>query len=784
MSNDSPVRVIEWAGSGIAAAYAGWLLARMGATVTRLGASVDATAGSSPLQLAREALATHKIKQPLPSDAAELDRLLADCDILLCDAPASLEALAGNLAAIRVCHPRLIQGVVTTFGLDGPYAKYAGTGLDAQALSGVAWALGEPKREPLTLPSGIVEHQAGTMLAAGSLLALQVRDEHGTGRLVDVSLAEVLASFVAGNCRFYIHHGLQWQRSGRRASGSGGAYPYVILPCKDGEVCICGRTRDEWNRLVKAMGSPAWAAEPRYQDLRAMGKQYPEEVDALLKPWLRQHTKAELEAIAMQHNLIVSPIRKLHDVMDTPQFAERKFFEQQSIAGHTVQAPTLPFRTLAARRENEVDTSATLLQCAAPGGRKTPSNGIVKPLAGVRVLDFGWVWSAPWVSTMLCELGAQIIKVEHGERPDNLRLAGRVFRDGKMVEGPSKEMSPMYHQINHGKLGITLNAKEPRAVALLHRLAAMSDVVIENMSPGAMERTNLGYESLRALNPRLVMLSMSAAGQFGSLSTMRAYAPTMSSFVGMEALVGYADEAPIGALNVGLGDPNSSVHGLTALLAAFRRARATGVGCYIDLSQIEALLGVLRPYLLDAQVKGIQPPVTGNAHPEMAPHGIYPAKGQDAWLTIAVADDAQWHALCTLARETSWSTDARFASTASRLAHRATLDAGIAQWTATQTREALVAQLRAAGIASSPVLSVEELWRDPHFAARDIKRRVNIPVYGEEELFRAPWRFSDFTPTIERCGPAQGEHNDFVFGELLGLPPTEIAELKTAGVIA
>ena len=788
MTSESPVRVIEWAGagSGIAAAYAGWLLARMGATVTRLGTSANDAAGSDtgPLHLAREALTAGKIKQPPPRGTTDLDALLADCDILLCDAPASLEAMAGSLPSMRARIPRLVQGMATTFGLGGPYAGFAGTALDAQALSGVAWSLGAPNREPLTLPAGILEHQAGAMLAAGCLLALQVRDEHGTGRLVDISLAEVLASYVAGNCRFYIHHGLQWHRSGQRASGSGGAYPYVILPCKDGEVCICGRTRDEWNRLIQAMGSPAWASEPRYQDLRAMGKQYPEEVDALVQPWLSRHTKAELEAIAIQHNLIVSPIRQLDEVIQTPQFFERGFLELQRIGGHDVLAPALPFRTLAARSETAADMSATLLQCAVPTHRKTPGADVAKPLAGVRVLDFGWVWSAPWVGTMLGELGAQVIKVEHALRPDNLRLAGRIFRDGKMVEGPSKEMSPMYHQINHGKLGITLNAKEPRAVALLHRLAAMSDIVIENMSPGAMERTALGYESLRPLNPRLVMLSMSAAGQFGSLSGMRAYAPTMSSFVGMEALVGYRGEAPIGALNFGLGDPNSSVHGLTALLAALRRARATGEGCYIDLSQLEALLGVLRPYLLDAQVNARQPPATGNAHPEMAPHGIYPALGHDAWLTIAIDNDAQWQALRALTRETSWANDARFDTNENRLAHAAALDTAIAHWTSAHPRDALVARLRAVGIASSPVLSVEELWRDPHFAARGIKQRVTIPVYGEEDLFRAPWRFSDFTPTIDRCGPLLGEHNDFVFGELLGLSAAEIAELKTAGVIA
>lgn len=776
------VRVAEYVGSGIAAAYAGWLLARLGAEVTRLVSPLEhGEKVSSPLQLALEVLAEGKATAICPATTDEFDALLETYDILLCDAPHALEATTGSVKSLNTRLPRLVVGVATTFGLDGPYAKFPGCGLDAQALSGVAWSLGEPGRAPLSLPPGIVEHQAGAMLAAGSLLALQVRDECGRGRLVDIALSEVLASYVAANCRVFIHHGLRWHRSGRRASGSGGAYPYVILPCKDGEVCIFGRTREEWERLVQVMGSPAWAAQPRYQDLRAVGTQYPEEVDQLMLPWLALHTKAELEAIALAHNLIVSPIRDFADVLQTPQFAARNFFVSNRAADCPVRAPGLPFRVSESRADSAVNIASTLLGGSAPP--RAPAASIARPLSGLRVLDFGWVWSAPWVGTMLGELGAQVIKVEHAKRPDNLRLSGRVIRDGKIVEGPSKEMSPMYHQINHGKLGITLNAKEPRAVELLKRLAAMSDLVVENMSPGSMERTQLGYDALSEVNPRLVMLAMSAAGQFGPLANMRAYAPNMSSAAGLESLVGYRDEPPIGALNFGLGDPNASVHALVAVLAALRRARITGRGCYIDLSQTEALLGSLRPYLIDSQVHGRQSPTLGNAYPDMAPHGIYPALEPDAWLTLAVASENEWRALQALVGE-AWMQEPRYQSRAARLANRDDLDRSIARWTGDKPRDELVANLRAAGIASSPVLSVEEQGRDPHFAARGIKHKVTIPVYGDEDLFQAPWRFSDFAPQITTCGPSLGQHNDFVLGELLGLPAEEIAELKQTGVVA
>ena len=201
-------------------------------------------------------------------------------------------------------------------------------------------------------------------------------------------------------------------------------------------------------------------------------------------------------------------------------------------------------------------------------------------------------------------------------------------------------------------------------------------------------------------------------------------------------------------------------------------------------SQIEALLATLRPYLFDSQVQGRQSPTLGNAHPDLAPHGIYPAQASDAWLTLAITTESQWLALGRVASGETWVADQRYATNAGRLAHRAELNAQIAGWTVTFPRDALVDMMRAAGIAASPVLSVSDQWRDAHYAARDLKHPVMIPVYGEEALFRAPWRFSDFAPEITTCGPTTGQHNEQVLGGLLGLSAAEIDELRAGGVVS
>lgn len=405
-----------------------------------------------------------------------------------------------------------------------------------------------------------------------------------------------------------------------------------------------------------------------------------------------------------------------------------------------------------------------------------------RPLEGIRVLDFSWVWSGPLVTSMLAEFGAEVIKVEHGKRLDNSRLRGRPMRDGKPVDGPSIETGPYYHQTNHDKLSITINLKMPQARALLDDLVGISDVVVENLSPGALERAGMGYPRVSRINPRLVYLSMSAAGQSGPLSALRAYAPIMSSYCGFETCIGYAGQAPIGMMNFGYGDPNAAIHGLLPLLAALLERDMTGRGQHIDMSQLEALLSVLGEPIIDCTMNQRDVVTQGNRHPRMAPHGIYPAAGVDRWVSIAVADDAQWQALAQHMRLPPSRCDA-WRTTAGRLAQRDEIDRELALWTVGQEPEKLVATLRVLGIACSPVQDVAAQQQDPHFAARAMRAEVAHPITGPETLYQTPWRVETQKPQVRASAPVLGQHNDYVFGELLGMPAQRIEQLTAEGVL-
>ncbi len=408
----------------------------------------------------------------------------------------------------------------------------------------------------------------------------------------------------------------------------------------------------------------------------------------------------------------------------------------------------------------------------------------VRPLAGLRVLDFSWVWSGPLLTSMLAEFGAEVIKVEHGLRLDSSRLRGRPLIDGKPAPGPSIEIGPYFHQTNHDKLGITLNLKAPEAQPLLDQLVGLSDIVVENLSPGALERVGLGHQRLCKLNPRLIYLSLAAAGQSGPASGMRAYAPIMSSYCGFEALIGYTGCDPIGMMNFGYGDPNAAIHGLLPLLAAIHEVEVSGCGQHIDMSQIEALLAVVAEPVIDYFMNGRDAVPSGNRHRQMAPHGIYPAAGTDRWVSIAVADDAQWQTLIGLMQRPDWASDPAFADAGERVSRWAELDRELACWTATHEQAHLVAWLRGAGIACSPVHDIAAQWADPHFAARGLRQSVTHPTSGPELLYRTPWNMEVNRPEIGASAPLLGQHNDYVFKTLLGLGDDELARLQADGVVA
>ena len=392
----------------------------------------------------------------------------------------------------------------------------------------------------------------------------------------------------------------------------------------------------------------------------------------------------------------------------------------------------------------------------------------MKPLHGIRIADFTVHNAGPFCTHLLSQLGADVIKVESAMRPDAFRKPHPVY--GRM--GPAT-----FDQVASTKRSVRINLKKPEGIALAKRLVAASDVAAESFRPGVMARLGLGYDVLRAQKPDLVMLSVSSSGQSGPDSHFAGYAPLFGAWGGLGELTGYADGPPVEIRHV--MDHTVGMNAAVALMAALHRRRLTGEGCHVDVAAREVAASLVGEALLVAAAGGTVHRA-GNDHAAMAPHGVYPAAGEDRWLTIAVADDGQWHALAAMIG----CADPRFAKAAGRLEHRVEIDSAVAAWTRTQDANAAAERLQAAGIAAHASWTTPEIAADPHLRQRGAIVEVAEPDGTPRAAVGVPMRLSKCADIgIDRGTPKLGEDEDFVFGELLGIGRAERDALEAADVI-
>lgn len=392
-----------------------------------------------------------------------------------------------------------------------------------------------------------------------------------------------------------------------------------------------------------------------------------------------------------------------------------------------------------------------------------------KPLDGVRIADFSLHAAGPFCAHVLSLLGAEVIKIESAMRPDIFRRPHPVY--GRM------DVSP-FEQVAANKLSITLNLKEPRAVELAKRLVAKCEMVLESFRPGVMARLGLSYQELRNINPQIVMVSVSAYGQEGPDSALPGYAPLFGAAGGLGYLTGYAGGPPVEIRHV--MDHSVGMTAAFAALAALWRRRATGCGQHVDVAAGEVASAFVGDALLAASF-GMDMQRRGNASDTMAPHGVYRCAGADRWLSIAVADESQWQGLLATVHDARLSAEV-FATVAQRIAASEQLDALISEWTITQDADAAAAALQANGVPACPSWNAENIATDKHLRARGtiVDFRTNGDVRA---VIGSLFRFAKSASGLRNGTPALGEHNDYVFGKLLGISEEERRFLERNHII-
>jgi len=403
-------------------------------------------------------------------------------------------------------------------------------------------------------------------------------------------------------------------------------------------------------------------------------------------------------------------------------------------------------------------------------------------LEGIRVIDSTTVVAMPTAMHIMGDMGAQVIKIETHTQT---RGEGGTFANNIPPDNEYWNKDGNFHALNRSKLGITLNLQDPDGVNTFKELAALSDVVAENNRAGTMERLGLGYDDLKRIKPDIIYISNTGFGQTGPWRRYAGIGRMFELTCGLSQFTGYEHESPrrVGRF---FFDPHVGWTAVFAIMAALHYRNETGKGQWIDLSMYQTGASTMGDVILDFAANKRNGGLRSNRHDSIAPHNVYPCRGDDNWIAIAIENDIEWNALCQAMDNPNWAHNDKFSDAFSRWRNQDELDRNIAAWTGEYDHVELMDQLQAVGIPAGAVLNGKETLTNPHLKARQFYEAVTHPPesgMGTRLYHGRPWKMSDAEAHIRRPAPTVGEHNDYVLGQIMGKEEDEILELHEIGVI-
>jgi formyl-CoA transferase len=396
-----------------------------------------------------------------------------------------------------------------------------------------------------------------------------------------------------------------------------------------------------------------------------------------------------------------------------------------------------------------------------------------KALEGIRVLDLTQYEAGPSSTQMLACLGAEVVKIEPpgGE-------AGRTALSDKKGED-----AWFFMLLNSNKKGVTLNLKAPRGRAMFEQMVKTADVVVENLGPGSMERLGLGYEALKRLNPRIITASVKGFGSGGPYSEYKSFEWIAQAMAGAMSMTGSPDGPPTKAIG-GLADTGAGLHTAIGILAAIIQRNATGVGQQLEVAQQDSVVNLLRIHLRESYATGKPSPRQGNRSAAAAPSNIYRCRpfGPNDYVFIHCATQEMWKSMVTIMGRPELGDDPRYADRRDRVQFIDEIDDMIEAWTEKRTKQEVMEALASRGIPCGAILDSNEVLADPHMRQRGFITELEHPRRGRYPMPGNPVRLSD-SPTDVRRAPLLGEHNEEIYGTVLGLSRDELETLRRDGVI-
>ncbi len=735
-------------------------------------------------------------------DRARLLELVRGADILIeSSTPGEMQARGFDYETLEAENPALLYVSVTPFGQTGPDAKAPAVDLTLSAAGGLMNLQGDKDRPPVPVGYPDTSHHGAVQAAADVCSALYSRNHDGRGQHLDVSCqAAVLWTLLFAN-GYPILTGENQPGSGDKRAEAQELIPGVVVPdrahCKDGFVVMTLVLGDvgakSWGAMMQWASEAGAIDEDLAQhdwsvmfDLLMGGKISPPDIQRAYDQFvafLGTQTKVEIQQRALEGKWLLGPVWTTADLLGDPQLASRDFF--QDVGGDTHPGPFLRMSgtPIELKPSPQLGEHQTLVDGLASEARKpnvpatvsaTPRTNIFE---GLKVADFAWVAALPLATKDLANLGATVVKVESEKFVDPLRMLP-----------PWKDMVPNVGNgwaaadFNQSKLclALDLSLEEARKVAL--DLVDWADVVTESFTAGSAARLGLDYETLRKRKPELIMVSSCMRGQTGPESSYTGFGLQGAGLAGIVGLTGWPDRLPSGPWGA-YTDFISPRFSLAALAAALLHRDRTGEGQYIDQSQIESAMQFISPAVLEYTVNGEIVSLRGHDSARACPHAVFTTEGTQRYVAIAAETTAQWHALRERVPGLDAFSSADFDSVATRIAHKAELEAPIAAWCATQEPFALAEGLRRDGVPANVVMRSSDLLVDPQVTAREFFIELEHSTLGNVKFDGPVTRFSG-TPCIPRyAGPTIGEQTFEVLTEVLGYDDDRVADLAAAGAL-
>ena len=717
-------------------------------------------------------------------DLAKLHDLLDHADVVVTSSPEVAPGLSVQMVAEN--HPHLVVAALTPYGLTGPWSGRVVTDGVLSATGGMTFKAGTLDREPLPAPSQFSNDVAASVATWAVMCALWQREQTGAGQLLDVSLNESLLQCADWSLPNYTARVLAGNDFPEFRAGSGPVYP--IFKCRDGYVRLIVLSPPQWREMRAWLGEPEYLQDEEYESFPGRFAIADAILNPLYEELFAELSVEEVSAKAQERGIVCTPVYDAPRALSNEHFTSRGTFQSMEVApGVTAQLPSGYFEFNGNRvgpktpppsvGQHNDQVFASLGEKRTASTRPAPS----LPLSGLRVMDFGQGAVGVEAGRLFGAYGADVIKIETRSHYDFIRV----------VTGT--EMGPSFASSSRSKRAFGVNAKFPEGRQLLLDLVKESDVVIENVTTGAMDALGIGYSDLSAANPGVAMVASQLMGSRGVWSHWRGYGPSTQAPGGLSFLWSYENEdEPAGTASIFPDHFVGRLSACGALATLIGRSRGTVAGGLIEIAQCEAVVGSIADLLAAESIEpgSVRPK---GAHTEQAaPGAMYrcapeiDATGNEngeMWIAINCRHDADWTALCGVIGKPELATDARYATFANRASAAAELDALLGEWTISRNRFDVTDACQEVGVPAGPMLTSPDLLVNDHIKERGFLVEIDQPGVGTFIFEGKGFLASGMTEPAETPAPWLGEHSVEICRDLLGRDDATIEDLIARGIV-